>query len=451
MNTRGVVGNMTTWSKNRFIFNWPNRRNHAAWAFASLLAALSQGCQPSGPASTGPTSKGRASANGSEAARTGQEGTATTPVSISSTRYPLPDESTYENLTEFSKRIMATEPAGADAFERREDQKSQISALATAASRMIALASTDEQKEVAQEQFLGAHLILALIGSDSDEQAARQLVEAKDDALSEAIRQKGRRFFEQQFAPRRLQEAMNLLISGGAKATGDVVKAAQRMAHAKNPTSMHASMLTQAENYLELFGSYDAARQIAVLLRERLGALPDDKVSQFAIESSEKALKRLGFLGNPLRVQASDLNGNTIDTAQFAGKVILVDFWATFCAPCLEELPNLRKTYAKYHDQGFEVVSIALDQERADLEMFLKENSIPWFVGYSTDATRRGVDGDPSAIACGVTRLPTTFLIDRQGRVAAMHLRGDKLEQEVAKSLASESADSAAPNNKAPR
>ena len=105
-----------------------------------------------------------------------------------------------------------------------------------------------------------------------------------------------------------------------------------------------------------------------------------------------------------------DLNGKTVRLSDFDGKVRIVDFWATWCPPCVAELPHFKELYETYRSKGFEIIGVALDQQGASVvKPFVEENEIeyPILVGNPTVAASYG----------GVSSLPTTFVIDRQGKV----------------------------------
>lgn len=135
------------------------------------------------------------------------------------------------------------------------------------------------------------------------------------------------------------------------------------------------------------------------------------------------ASRRLGIIGQPLQLHGQTVDGQDFDIASLKGKVVLVDFWATWCTHCLEELPELKEAYKSYHEQGFEIVGISVDDDRDDLERFLKKQRLPWATLHDAEAGSE----HPAAIHYGITAYPTSFLVDRDGRVVAVDLQGRKL------------------------
>jgi peroxiredoxin len=125
----------------------------------------------------------------------------------------------------------------------------------------------------------------------------------------------------------------------------------------------------------------------------------------------EDALRWLGK--TPPAIEGQDLSGQKVDLAQYKGKVVLIDFWATWCQPCVMALPDLLETYKTYHSAGFEVIGISLDQDKDALTKFLKARSIPWPIIFDGKAWY-----SPSARKFEVTAIPATFLIDREGKIA---------------------------------
>lgn len=124
------------------------------------------------------------------------------------------------------------------------------------------------------------------------------------------------------------------------------------------------------------------------------------------------------------------IDGATVDLAAYRGKIVLVEFWATWCAPCIDELPHVKAAYDKYHDQGFEVIAISFDMQVAQLAAFIKEKQMPW----PQVCDEKG-PGGKLAQAYGVRGIPAAFLLDREGKVAAKDLHGEDLSKKVAELL----------------
>jgi thiol-disulfide isomerase/thioredoxin len=125
-----------------------------------------------------------------------------------------------------------------------------------------------------------------------------------------------------------------------------------------------------------------------------------------------------------------DLDGQPLSLARFKGKVVLVDFWATWCGPCMEEMPNVIATYKKYHDQGFEIVGVSLDKDKDSVASYLKAKEITWpqyFDGLFWD--------NKLAVQYGVHEIPTNYLLDGTGTILGKELRGPALDQAVAAAL----------------
>ena len=120
--------------------------------------------------------------------------------------------------------------------------------------------------------------------------------------------------------------------------------------------------------------------------------------------------------------QLSDLDGNQVAFSDLKGKVVLIDFWATWCPPCSKMIPNLVKLDTEYSDQGLEVVGISLDEEGASaVKPFNERNGVKY---RSLLASEQVVNAFG-----GITGIPTTYLIDRKGNIVGNHTGYVPLEQ----------------------
>jgi len=171
-------------------------------------------------------------------------------------------------------------------------------------------------------------------------------------------------------------------------------------------------------------------------LKPRIDAILDTKLTgptATAIkEQRSEGKKQKEAEGKPLVLAGKTHDGKEFSTEAWKGKVILVDFWATWCGPCIAELPRVKKLYAEYHDKGLEILGISCDQEAAELNAFLKENAdMKWPQLF--DAASPG--WHPLAEKYGVKGIPTMFIIDRKGVLRSVTARAE-METLVPKLLA---------------
>lgn len=140
---------------------------------------------------------------------------------------------------------------------------------------------------------------------------------------------------------------------------------------------------------------------------------------------------RLKVGASPFAFATKDMQGRQLSLAQFKGKVVLLDFWATWCAPCVGEAPNVVKAYKTFKPSGFDIVGISLDQDKKALDGFVQSFKMPWRQVFDG----RGWDSEISKIY-GVKAIPFTLLIGRDGKIAAVNPRGPVLETAIRAALA---------------
>lgn len=169
---------------------------------------------------------------------------------------------------------------------------------------------------------------------------------------------------------------------------------------------------------------YDPQKSRA-LAREVAESQAEEDVKELA----QSLLKKLDRLGKPLAVKFTAIDGREVDLARMAGKVVLLDFWATWCAPCMDELPNLKAAYEKLHPRGFEIVGISLDESKGALQQVIDREKIPWPQHF--DETN---EENKFAAEFDVSTVPTMWLVDSQGRLRDLNAR-DNLTEKVERLL----------------
>ena len=145
--------------------------------------------------------------------------------------------------------------------------------------------------------------------------------------------------------------------------------------------------------------------------------------------------RRAGLPGNTMEIEAKLLDGQPFDWASYRGKVVLVDFWATWCGPCIGELPNVKENYKKFHEQGFEVVGISLDRSREPLDKFIEKEELPWAQLYDEEIQKGTGWNHPIAQHYGISAIPAAILVGKDGKVVSMKARGPELGKLLEKLL----------------
>jgi thiol-disulfide isomerase/thioredoxin len=159
----------------------------------------------------------------------------------------------------------------------------------------------------------------------------------------------------------------------------------------------------------------------------------DENVAAYAVKMQGVA-RRLDLPGNTMELFGKTAAGEDFNWDAYRGKVVLVDFWATWCGPCIQELPNVKANYEKYHEQGFEVVGVNLDKDPEQLEQFVESQKIPWVNLFPEDEKDRGWE-HPLATHYGIMGIPATILVDQEGKVITLEARGPQLGEQLEKLL----------------
>ncbi len=195
---------------------------------------------------------------------------------------------------------------------------------------------------------------------------------------------------------------------------------------------------TYEANRTNILGITLLAQQLAYELSgqeilDEIAAYPEElQNGEILTELKKNAEQKMRTdIGQPyMDISQPDPDGNKISlksVVEKAGtKYVLLDFWASWCGPCMHEVPYLRKTYDAFHKKGFEIYGVSFDRDRNGWTGAIAENNMKW-VNVST----LEYFDNPAAADYSVQAIPTNFLIDSDGKIIARNLRGDKLYEKM--------------------
>jgi thiol-disulfide isomerase/thioredoxin len=198
------------------------------------------------------------------------------------------------------------------------------------------------------------------------------------------------------------------------------------------------SLLQHIGNAADAAGDREQAKKAYGIILEKFGKHP-------AAKQVAGILRRIDLPGKPIEFAADTVDGGKLDSQSLKGKVVLIDFWATWCGPCVAGMPHLKKLHEKFHEQGLEIVGVPLDEDRENLDAFLLENKFPWKHLFFAEPAKPGEKPStppqparehPLAEQYGVVAIPVMFLIDRDGTVVSTNVRVDQLETKITELLA---------------
>jgi thiol-disulfide isomerase/thioredoxin len=225
-----------------------------------------------------------------------------------------------------------------------------------------------------------------------------------------------------------LNETIIAALDGKPGAAGEFAKAVGMLVN-----SEYAAQFTFANMAQLAAGLESEDHEMAVAVYEAMESGFSDHADQTIVAQSkeivEKFRERNAIVGTQFTFEGVLADGTPFDAEKYKGKVVLVDFWATWCRPCLEEIPNIKQNFDLYNKHGFEVVGVNIDKDRAAYTEFAKLQPLPWPSVLSPDPDQP----HPMAETYAVTAIPFLVLLDGEGKVLGVNTRGTRLRRELAK------------------
>ena len=212
----------------------------------------------------------------------------------------------------------------------------------------------------------------------------------------------------------------------GLKEQKAAIESAVRFLNEAVPHEEDARLALMAGKLAEMTGDSQYASKVYRSAAKPLALCKDEKLAEIG-RTLAGISRRLALPGSEIKIEGRLVGGGDFDWSRYKGKVVLVNFWSTYNGSSVAELSKLKKYYERYRAQGLEIVGVSCDQRLADLEKFVQERNIPWAVVYGKDKP------SPTVEHYGITNIPETIVVGRDGKVIMLHARGSKLKGELIK------------------
>lgn len=206
------------------------------------------------------------------------------------------------------------------------------------------------------------------------------------------------------------------------------------------------ALIAAGDSFHEKFGSHKFAAQVRQMqfriasefptdgtgaFLKKMAAGSDQVLAEQAKEIIERQQRAKEIKSKPIELKFTAADGQEFDLAKYRGKIVLLDFWASWCSPCMNEMPNVVATYRKLREKGFEIVGISLDEEKSAMESAMKKHEMTWPQHFDGKGWKSDL-----ATRFGIREIPSMWLLDRKGMVRATGAIGGALEMSVEELLA---------------
>ncbi len=304
-------------------------------------------------------------------------------------------------------------------------RKKMNGAILKAAEKILAAEPNDEQAKAAVELKIGSLIGLERLGVGS---AVKRL-----EAFPAELKKAGHPKLAREVRGFLLAFQMHRAMTAGPEKIEEIIKQVGRYLAEAPPARTDVRLAMMAAQVAEMSGNNQLAATAYSDFGKIFAASDDAAVARIG-QKMNGAARRMNLVGQKMKVEGTTLAGELLDWSKYAGKVVLVNFWASWCKPCRAEIPNIRKNYDFYHDRGFEVVAVNCDENREQVEAFLKKTPMPGTVLFSDQKGAAGMD-NPTASYYGILGIPALILVGADGNVVSLQARGPALGKELEKLL----------------
>ncbi|MFN3190462.1 MAG: TlpA disulfide reductase family protein [Aureliella sp.] len=276
--------------------------------------------------------------------------------------------------------------------------------------------------------------VLASMGYKDDADRVRQLLASSYSTHPDPKLRNEAWTFETQNSQARqnYNAACNML--GTPNASTEMIIAAARALYQEFPTPQTLEELASSMTKIERGGFIDISNQLAEIIRNCLDDWQNAEATSLTrswLDAHNRRVEMLNRAFSPTSLVL--LSGEEISMEAYKGKTIFVDFWASDCLPCLQELPKLRSIHQQFSGQDFAILGVSVDTAPDEANAFVQQQRIPWDVARFSDAA--GLEA-AFTIENGIAAIPFNILVNGDGIVERIHLKTDELEIALSESLA---------------
>lgn len=332
--------------------------------------------------------------------------------------FTVPD-GTAADLFAFISRVKRTPSKTRTRDAAMAHLKLQVEAVLAACDRIMA-EKPDEGTEIKViNEKLGAFAAMARVD--------RKIADAGLKTLLQALEADERPAIVQLLAQRKLKERTAAVAGMSAAERASLIDELFAMV---DRTGLDRETYTLISGVGRTLGRGADPEQGAVLY-ERLAVAMENSEDEALKSRAAKAVgsaRRLRLPGKFMEITGKTATGEEFDWASYRGRVVLVDFWASWCGPCRAEIPNMKAQLEKYGEKGFAIVGVNLDTTMEKYQAYVDAEGLTWTNLMSDREDERGWD-NPLATHYGITGIPTAILVDREGKVVSMSARGSTLNR----------------------